>query len=146
MLRVAFVAALLTVCATVVTAQNLDVIKARKEALKAMGDAAKAPGAMLKGEAPFDLAKVHAALQIYQKSAAKLPDLFPEDSKTGGDTEALPAIWENKQDFATRYPKLAADAKAAEAAIKDEASFKKVWPVLMTENCRSCHEKYRVKK
>ena len=146
MLRVVSVAALIALGVTVAAAQNLDAIKARKEALKAMGDAAKGPGAMMKGDAAFDLTKVHAALKTYQTSSAKLPDLFPDNSKTGGDTEALPAIWENKADFSNRYPKLASDAKAAEASITDEVSFKKVWPTLMTENCRGCHEKYRLKK
>lgn len=130
---------------TIVNAQNLEPIKARQTLLKGMGDGSKAAGAMLKGEAEFDLPKVQDALKKFQDGAAKLPDLFPEDSKTGGETEALPAIWDNKQDFSERFPKLAADAKAAEAAITDEFSFQETWPKLVN-NCKDCHKTYRQKK
>jgi cytochrome c556 len=153
MIRATSAAALLAVGASLfavpmVSAQNTDAIKARKEVLKSFGNAAKEPGAMFKGEAPFELAKVKAALKTYQEGAGKLPTLFPANSKTGGDTEALPVIWEGdkNKDFLGRFPKLAADAKAAETSIKDEASFKTVWPKLMGDNCSGCHKIYRKPK
>lgn len=143
MLRILSVAALIAVGATAVAAQKLEVIKARKEILKGFGAAAKDPGAMMKGDAKFDLAKVQAALKTFQAGTAKLPDLFPDDSKTGGDTEALPVIWEKKQDVVDRYKKLAAESKAAEAKITDEFSFQDTWPKLIGENCVACHKIYR---
>lgn len=145
MLRLVSVVAALAVGATAVYAQNLNVIKERKEGFKAMAGAAKEPGAMVKGEAKFDLAKVQAALKAYQTNSAKLKGLFPDDSKTGGDTEALAKIWTAKADFTARFDKLAADAKAAEGTIKDEASFKAEWPKVMG-NCGGCHKEYRVQK
>lgn len=126
----------------VATAQNVEVIKERQGILESFGKAAKPLGAMMKGEADFDLAKVQAALALLQEKAPKLPTLFPEDSKTGEDTEALPAIWENKADFEPRYQKLADDAKAAAAVITDQASFEENWPKV-TGNCSGCHKKYR---
>lgn len=126
-------------------AQNVDAIKKRQDILEDMGKATKPIGAMLKGSAPFDLATVQKALKLYQESAPKLPPLFPPDSKTGHDTEALPAIWENKKDFDERYAKLAADAKAAEAAITDEISFQEKMPGVVG-NCGGCHKKYREEK
>ncbi len=143
MLRILSVAALIAVGATAVAAQNLDVIKARKETLKGFGAAAKEPGAMIKGEAKFDMAKVQAALKTFQAGAAKLPDLFPDDSKTGGETEALPIIWEKKADLVDRYKKLAAESKAAEAKISDEIGFQETWPKLLGDNCGACHKIYR---
>lgn len=143
MLRILSVAALVAVGATALAAQNLDAIKARKETLKGFGAAAKDPGAMLKGEAKFDMAKVQAALKTFQAGAAKLPDLFPDDSKKGGDTEALPIIWEKKADFVARYKKLAAESKAAEAKITDEIAFQEEWPKLLGDNCTGCHKIFR---
>lgn len=146
MLRILSLAALVTVGATAVAAQNLDVIKARKEILKSFGTAAKDPGAMMKGEAKFDLAKVQAALKTFQNGAAKLPELFPDNSKTGGETEALPVIWEKKQDVVDRFKKLASESKAAEAKITDELAFQDVWPKLLGDNCSGCHKIYRKPK
>lgn len=128
-----------------VSAQNLDAIKERKALLKEMGKATKAPGDMLKQVIPFDLAAVKAALAKYQENAPKIAKLFPDDSKTGGETEALAAIWENKEDFEKRYEKLAADAKAAEAAITDEFTFIDEFPKVVG-NCGGCHKKYRQDK
>lgn len=145
MLRFAPAAALLLVALSPASAQNLDAIKARKDTLKAMGKATEAPGAMMKGEAPFDLAKVKAALAAYQDGAAKLPDLFPDNSKTGGETEALPVIWDKKQDFTDRYKKLAAEAAAASTKITDEFSFQDEFPKVVG-NCSACHKVYRKPK
>jgi cytochrome c556 len=145
MRRILTVAVLVVAGATAVSAQNLEAIKARQDLLEAMGKAAKAPGAMLKGEAKFDLAKVQAALKVIQENAPKLPDLFPEDSKTGGDTEALPVIWEKKDDVVSRFKKLVADAKTAESAITDDVTFQTEWPKV-AGNCGGCHKIYRQKK
>ncbi|MCB1503669.1 MAG: cytochrome c [Hyphomicrobiaceae bacterium] len=141
----ALVASTAILATTGLSAENLEAIKARKALLKEMADATKEPGAMLKQEKPFDLAAVKQALAKYQENAPKIAKLFPEDSKTGGDTEALPAIWENKDDFVKRYEKLAADAKAAEAAITDEFSFMDEFPKV-AGNCGGCHKKYRQEK
>ena len=75
-------------------------------------------------------------------AAAKMPALFPDDSKTGGDTRALPAIWADKADLNARYAKLGQDATNALAAIKDQASFAATMPPIF-KNCGGCHEKYR---
>jgi cytochrome c556 len=140
--RILSVVAALALAATVAYAQNLDAIKQRQEAMKAVGAAAKEPGKMHKGEATLELPKVQAALKVYQEQTRKLLNLYPEDSKTGGDTAALPVIWERKQEFLSGYEKLAQDAAAAAATIKDEASFKTEWPKVMG-NCGTCHKTFR---
>jgi cytochrome c556 len=145
MLRHALIAASLLVLPVSALAQNAAVIKERKEAFKAMGDAAKPTGAMLKGEADFDLAAIKNAIKVYQEKAAILPKLFPDDSKEGEKTEALPVIWENKADFEGRFAKLAEMAKAAETSITDADTFAEEWPKVMG-NCGGCHKKYRKPK
>jgi cytochrome c556 len=141
MLRVLAAVTALAIGATVVLAQNAAGIAARKDAMKAFGGAAKGPGGMAKGDAPFELPKVQASLKTIQETAVKAKGLFGDDTKTG-ETDALPAAFEKKADLMARFDKLGADAKAAEGAIKDEASFKAEWPKVVT-NCGGCHKEYR---
>lgn len=117
----------------------------RQKIFKGMGDATKPVAAMLKGEAAFDLPTAQKALAAYISAAKELPGLFPEDSKTGGDTEALPAIWEQKGKFSAIFDKLAADATDAQKAVKDEASLKANFPKVLG-NCKACHDDFRKKK
>jgi cytochrome c556 len=83
---------------------------------------------------------VQASLKTMVEAAAKMPTLFLEDSKTGDDTKALPAIWSDKADLTARYAKLGQDATAALATIKDQASFFAAMPGIF-KNCGGCHEK-----
>ena len=76
---------------------------------------------------------------------ADLPNLFPESSKTGGDTAALPAIWANKADFDAKAAKFVTDAKQAQTAVKDLDTFKASFSTV-TKDCGACHETYRAKK
>jgi cytochrome c556 len=143
MLRSTAVAVALFIGAGAGLAQTPDPIAARKEIFKSFGAAAREPGQMLRGEAAFDLAKAQNLLKTLAEGAPKVAVLFPESSKTG-DTKALPVIWEKKADFDALFVKLAADATAAQAAIKDEASFKTELPKVMG-NCGTCHNTYRAK-
>src|SRR5947208_2700512 len=117
MMRAFVVAGALALGITAVAAQ--DPIAARKALMKSTGQQAGSGAAMVKGEAPFDLAKAKAVFVAFQDTAAKAPALFPDTSKTGGETAALPKIWENKADFDARLTKFGADAKAAEASVTD---------------------------
>lgn len=145
MRRASIILAAFVLGATAVAAQNIAVIKERQGHLEKIGDAVKPVGAMYKGEADFDLAKVQAALKVIQEKAPLLPPLFPDDSKTGQDTEALPIIWDEKADFESRFKKLGDAAKAAEAAITDEETFPDAWKEVMG-NCSGCHKKFRKPK
>jgi cytochrome c556 len=119
-----------------------DVIAERQQTMK---DTSKVTGEavkVLKGEQPFDLAAVQGWLNVYIATAKKMPTLFPDNSKTGGNTHALPAIWENKPEFEGIFAKLGKDASDGLANIKDEASFKATFPGIL-KNCGTCHETYR---
>jgi cytochrome c556 len=144
MKRLFVAAAAATLAVTAVMAQG-DVIAQRRDVMKGVGGATRDPGAMLKGEAPFDLAKVQKALTTYSEAAAKMPALYPDNSKTGGETTAAPKVWEDTNGFKAAFAKFDGEAKAAVAAIKDEASFKANFPNVL-KNCGGCHETYRVKK
>ena len=141
MVRVMLAVAALVLAASLAAAQS-NPIAARKALMKANGNQAKIGAAIAKEEAPFDAAKVQTIFATFLEAAEKAPALFPDNSKTGGKTEALPAIWKNKPDFEARLVKFGADVTAAQAEVKDLATFKKVWSGLIRKNCTGCHEKY----
>jgi len=136
-------AVVLMACALGVALADSDAIAQRKELMKGDGAATKKLVDMVKG-APFDLPTVQTSLKTFIAAAAEEPKLFPDDSKSGGGTNALPAIWENKADFNARFEKFGKDAEAALTTITDEASFKaNIRSVL--QNCGGCHELYKAK-
>ena len=126
-----------------VVAQS-DPIAARKALMKGNNDNARIAVQMMRGQQPFDAAKVEAAFAQWAETAQKLPGLFPEDSKTGGKTLATPKIWQNKKDF---DEKAAAFAKSvAENRDKAKSSLdglKAAIPVV-GKACDNCHEDYRL--
>ena len=143
MIRMSMIAAAFIVGISVAGAQSTDMITARKDVLKGFGAAAREPGQMLRGEAPFDLAKAQNLMRVLSAGSKTLPNMFPDNSKEG-DTKALPAVWEKKAEFNAIFAKLGADADAALTAIKDEASFKTELPKVLG-NCGTCHNTYRAK-
>jgi cytochrome c556 len=145
MIRTVFAIAAIALGVGVAVAQQ-DPIAARKALMKANNDQAKIGVAMMKGEAPFDLDKVHKIFATFEDAAAKMPNLFPTDSKTGGDTAADPKIWESMDDFKARFVKFGADAKDAAAKVTDIDSFKAAFGAIGKNDCGGCHEHYRVKK
>ena len=56
--------------------------------MKGNNDNAKIVVGMIRGQAPFDAAKVDAAFAQWAETAQKLPGLFPDNSKTGEKTRA----------------------------------------------------------
>jgi cytochrome c556 len=142
MIRNVLAVAVLALGATALVAQT-DPIAARKAIMKANGDQSKIATDMLEGKAPFNL---DAAKKIFATfaEAEKVKTLFPDTSKTGGDTAALPAIWENKADFETKLAKFVADSKAAGPATTHADTFK-VQITEVRKNCGGCHQNYRKK-
>jgi cytochrome c556 len=145
MFRSVFAVVIVALCLGAAIAQQ-DPIAARRALMKANGDQAKIGASMLKGETPFDLDKARAIFTTFEDAAAKVPALFPDNSKTGGDTAADPRIWENMDDFKARLAKFGTDAKDALANVKDLDSFKAAFGAIGKNDCGGCHEKYRIKK
>jgi cytochrome c556 len=99
---------------------------------------------MIKGEAPFDLAKAQGVFDVYVSSIGKFAMQFPAESKTGNETKASQKIWDDNAGFKAAVAKFEADAAAGKAATKDLDSFKVAFGAA-TQNCQSCHESYRLK-
>jgi len=72
-----------------------------------------------------------------------LLDLFPENSKEGFKTEALPIIWEEKDAFNALMQKSADDMITLTSIIEDVDDIRGTLGKLMWANCKACHSKYR---
>ena len=73
----------------------------------------------------------------------RLIDLFPENSKTGFETEALPSIWENKDEFNLLMTKASSNMIELTSAINVAEDVKATLGKYMWSSCKSCHSKFR---
>ncbi len=73
----------------------------------------------------------------------KLLDYFPENTKEGFKTEALPSIWENKDEFNALMQKASDDMIKLTKAIETADDLKAVQKQLMWSNCSACHNRFR---
>jgi len=143
--RLAF-AALVAVGFAAAASAAFNPIETRKNLMKDNGAAAKAMSDMVKGDAPYDPVKAQLAMRLIYSDIVGFQFLFPENSKTGGDTAAKPEIWENRADFNARIEKLAADAwTGIEPASKGLDALKPAFQKV-AQNCQGCHEHYRMNK
>lgn len=135
----------LAVSAATVLAQS-DPVKEREDLMKGNDEGAKTVVAMMRGQAPFEGKAVEAAFAQWADTAQKLPGLFPEGSKTGGDNRASPKIWVNKKDFdakAAEFAKVVADNRAKAVASLD--GLKAAIPMIGNA-CDNCHKEYRLSR
>ena len=75
-----------------------------------------------------------------------LIEYFPDNTKEGFKTEALPIIWENKEEFNALMTKSSNDMIKLTSLIEDTESVDEVRAVLtkmMWDNCKACHSKFR---
>jgi cytochrome c556 len=127
-----------------------DVIKERKALMKANGAQAKIGADMIKGDKPFDIAAVHKMFAAFQNAGQKMPGLYPASSQNEAGSAAADKfspsakVWQNMADFKARFAKFAADAKAADASVKDVATLKAAMGNIGKNDCGGCHHIYRV--
>ena len=146
MLRTVLAVAAIAIGVTAVVAQS-DPIAARKALMKEMGARPRPAAGMAKGEVPYDQAKAQADLRdLCRRRQRKMPTSSPDNSKTGGETAALPAdLGGHGRLQGVGSPSWRAEAKAAQTSVKDLDRFKSAFGGL-TKNCGGCHETYRAKK
>ena len=73
----------------------------------------------------------------------RLIDLFPENSKVGFGTEALPSIWENKDEFNLLMTKASSNMIELTSVIDETEDMKATLGKYMWSSCKSCHSKFR---
>ena len=89
----------------------------------------------------FDKAKI-LMLEMSQNYKS-LIEYFPENTKEGFKTEALPAIWENKEEFNNLMNKSSNDMVELISIIENSDDIGSSLKKFMWGNCKSCHSKFR---
>ena len=117
-----------------------EIIKARKALFsKNYSTAKKVQTFASKG----DFVKASSLMKEMSENYLTLLEYFPDNTKEGFKTEALPSIWENKDEFNSLMKKSSTDmielAKVIESSDDVRASLQK----FMWSNCKACHSKFR---
>ena len=90
-----------------------------------------------------DFVKASSLMKEMSENYLTLLEYFPDNTKEGFKTEALPSIWENKDEFNSLMKKSSTDmielAQVIESSDDVRASLQK----FMWSNCKACHSKFR---
>ena len=117
-----------------------EVIKGRKALFsKNYSTAKRVQTFATKGD--FDKAKT--LMLEMSENYKSLIEYFPENTKEGFKTEALPAIWENKKEFNDLMKKSSNDMIKLASLIEDSEDIRATLTQMMWGNCKACHSKFR---
>ena len=117
-----------------------EIIKGRKAMFSENYQNAKKISILLKSK------KIEEAKPLMKKISdnyINLLDYFPENTKEGFKTEALPSIWENKDEFNALMQKASDDMIKLAKAIDTAEDLRAVQKELMWSNCTACHSRFR---
>jgi len=117
-----------------------EIIKGRKAMFSENYQNAKKISILLKSK------KIEEAKPLMKKISdnyIKLLDYFPENTKEGFKTEALPSIWENKDEFNALMKKASEDMIKLAKAIETVEDLRAAQKELMWSNCTACHSRFR---
>ncbi len=136
-------AALMAVACAAHAADPLDIVKYRKNLMKANGGLMGAANAIIRGKVDYKGQLAAEAFSL-QQTTKDLASLFPKGTEHVGDTQALPAVWSKRAELeehardaarkAARFAQAAAgtDSKATAAAYEE-----------LAQACKSCHKEFR---
>ena len=117
-----------------------EIIKGRKAIFSKNYQTAKKISILLKSK------KIEEAKPLMKEMSdnyKKLLNYFPENTKEGFKTEALPTICENSDEFATLMQKASLDMMQLTKAIDTAEDLRSIQKKLMWSNCSACHNRFR---
>ena len=120
-----------------------EIIKGRKAIFSENYQNAKKISILLKSK---KIEKAKPLIKKISDNYKKLLDYFPENSKEGFKTGALPSIWENKDEFNALMQKASGDMIQLAKAIDTTEDLTAIQKKLMWNNCSACHKKFRMKQ
>jgi cytochrome c556 len=120
-----------------------ETIKARKAMFKQNYSYAKKMSAAIKKDDKETISDLAIKMSENYK---KLIDYFPDDSKDGFKTEALPSIWEKKEEFNALMMKAANEANDFSMMVNNLMGdeLKDLQKKVIWSQCKSCHDKFRM--
>jgi cytochrome c556 len=139
-IRTVLVAGALATGVTAALAQQ-NILAQRQALMKGNGQQAAIVTRMVRGDEPFDAAKVQVAFNQWAETAAKFPELFPESSR-GGKTRALPAVWTKRAEFVAAAQKFGKDVDDYKSKVATLDGLKAALPVI-GQHCGDCHTSFR---
>ena len=117
-----------------------EIIKGRKAMFSENYQNAKKISILLKSKR---IEEANPLMKKISDNYKKLLDYFPENSKEGFKTGALPSIWENKDEFNALMKKASDDMIKLAKAIETAEDLRAAQKELMWSNCSACHSKFR---
>lgn len=123
------------------------IVKTRMDAMTVISQQMKVLGAMVRGKSDFDAPTAVDAAKMIANHAGEIPDLFPQGS-IEGPSEALPAIWVDWTQFEQSARKLMREASTLASVASTAVNGKVITEpfAAMAASCKSCHERFRLKK
>ncbi|MEP0941569.1 MAG: cytochrome c [Rhizobiaceae bacterium] len=116
-------------------------VMARMNGMSAISDNVEVLGTMAKGQVAFDAASAKTAARAIARHSAESVDLFAAQ-ETDPKSEALPAIWENFDDFTAKAQDIEAFANEWSEKITTLEDVR-AGMRLLGQSCKACHSLYR---
>jgi cytochrome c556 len=120
-------------------------VEYRQKAFSVMQNNFAYMGDMLKGDMPFDATIFAERAETFAAMSSVPWDGFSQEGAMPGNaTDALPAIWDNWDDFQERAEQLQVDAKAlvAAAGSGNQGEMRSAF-MTAAKNCKGCHDQYK---
>ena len=122
-----------------VLADGQAVYKYRDGVMEAIGGQMASVGAIMKGQVYSENLLIHA--RSIAELARIVPDIFPEDSAVR-QSEALPAVWENPDEFKQKIEDFIAASDEFASAVKIGEGVSQALQKLGGA-CKGCHDDFR---
>ena len=90
-----------------------------------------------------DFVKASSLMKEMSENYLTLLEYFPDNTKEGFKTEALPIIWENKDEFNSLMKKSSTDMIELAKVIESSDDVRATLQKFMWSNCKACHSKFR---
>ena len=119
------------------------VVKERMELMKGIRDDMKPLRNVVRGRDTYNQRKFMERVQSIKAVSADIPSLFPEGSLQK-PSEALPAIWENWDDFTAQANRFNESVLSLEQAVmsNDLSQIKSTFRSV-AQTCKACHDDYQ---